>query len=121
LLHRQGVCRHLFFGSLHRRSEEIHHVAITHSLGRSRLLTRYSFQTGQTFPRLSDLMSPYAKTPTMAGRSTDRVHRPFDDTDQRGEPLCDDGAWSYRVPPSDAVDTRLVPRAPGFVSPERAP
>jgi hypothetical protein len=65
-------------------------------------------------------MSPYAKTPTMAG-SMGSVNRPFNDTDQRGEPLCDDWAWSYGVPPADAADTRLVPRAPGFVSPERAP
>jgi hypothetical protein len=95
-------------------------VAITHSLGRSRLLTRYSFQTGQTFPRLSDLMSPYAKTPTMAG-STDHVNRPFNDTDHHSERRCDDWAWSDGVPPAAAVDTRLVPRAPVFVSPERAP
>jgi hypothetical protein len=65
-------------------------------------------------------MSSYSKTPTMAGR-TDRVNRPFDDTDRRGEPPCDDGAWSDGVTPADAADTRSVPRSPGSAPPERAP
>jgi hypothetical protein len=65
-------------------------------------------------------MNPYVKTPTMAGR-TDRGNPPFDDPDGRGEPLCDDQAWSNAVPLADATDTCHVPRAPGFISPERAP
>ena len=65
-------------------------------------------------------MSPSSQTPTMAGR-TDRMHGPFDGTDQRDESLGDDWAWSDGVPPSDAADTSLVPRTPVFVSPERAP
>jgi hypothetical protein len=65
-------------------------------------------------------MSLNAQTPTMAGR-TDRVNRPFDDPDRRGEPLYNNEALSDGVPSVDTADTRPVPRAPGSVSPQRAP
>jgi hypothetical protein len=65
-------------------------------------------------------MNPSAQTPTMAGR-TDRMNRPFDDADRRGEPPCDDGAWSDGLAPTGAADTRLVSQETVSVSLETTP